>query len=70
MVTDYAMTRKKVKDTPAQSQVERDKTVATNEDGSYEIEWWNSNEAKCIAGKCVPGFRGCRGQISKKVRND
>lgn len=34
MVTDFAMTGKEVKDTPVQSQAERDKTVAANESGS------------------------------------
>lgn len=33
-VTDYAKTGKEVKDTPVQSQVEREKTVATDESGS------------------------------------
>ena len=28
-------------------------------------EWWNSNEAKCMAGRCVP--KGMRSSLSRDV---
>ena len=46
VVPDCAMMSKRVKDTPVQSQVERDKTVATNESGSERSsEGWDSRGA-------------------------
>lgn len=51
---------------PFSPKVERDKTVATKESGSERSsEWGNSNEAKCMVGKCVPVYsRGGVVQIS------
>ena len=49
-------------DTPVQSQVERDKTVATTEGGPVRTTGWrDSNEAECTAGRCVPETEGRRG---------
>ena len=46
VVLNTAMTVETYNGTPAQSQVERDKTVATNESSSEKKEGWNSRGAK------------------------
>ena len=46
MVLNTAMTVETYNGTPAQSQVVRDKTVATNESSSEKKEGWNSRGAK------------------------
>ena len=46
VVLNTAMTVETHNGTPAQSQIERDKTVATNESSSEKKEGWNSRGAK------------------------
>ena len=56
-----AMTGRGDNDTSVQSQFERDKTVASNEDGcGRSSRWWNSNEVKCMTVWCVPCRRVLR----------
>lgn len=55
---------------PFSPKVERDKTVVTKESGSERSsEWGDSNEAKCMAGKCVPVSRGV-GVVQILAEND
>lgn len=55
---------------PFSPKVERDKTVATKESGSERSSGWgDSNEVKCMTGKCVPVRRGI-GVVQISAEND
>ena len=61
---DFAVTRKEDNDTPAQSQSERDKTVAGNEGGSgrpsveVKLLWYQFAADRLTISLCISGRRG------------